>query len=177
MRAESGGWLMYRPTWTMEAYLNGSWVDITDDVLGVVRGEWGISGTGPTDFVADTGSLEFDLQNYNPVGKYSPGHPNCTSGWKKASPCGRRLPITDIQSGCVVMSTTSKTRAARTSASASPRWTGWNTPRATQSTTLAFWRTNAATRCSRKRWHLCQSRRKVPILIQASIPSRPPLIR
>ena len=77
---------MYRPTWTMEAYLNGSWVDITDDVLGVVRGEWGISGTGPTDFVADTGSLEFDLQNYNPVGKYSPGHPNCTSGWKKGVP-------------------------------------------------------------------------------------------
>lgn len=74
---------MYQPTWTMEAYLNGSWVDITDDVLGVVRGEWGISGTGPIDFVADTGSLEFDLQNYNPVGKYSPGHPNCTSGWKK----------------------------------------------------------------------------------------------
>ena len=77
---------MYQPTWTMEAYLNGSWVDITDDVLGVVRGEWGISGTGPIDFVADTGSLEFDLQNHNPVGKYSPGHPNCTSGWKKGVP-------------------------------------------------------------------------------------------
>ena len=77
---------MYRPTWTMEAYLNGSWVDITDDVLGVVRGEWGMGGTGPTDFVADTGSLEFDLQNHNPVGKYSPGHPNCTSGWKKGVP-------------------------------------------------------------------------------------------
>jgi hypothetical protein len=30
---------MYRPTWTMEAYLNGSWVDITDDVLGVARVE------------------------------------------------------------------------------------------------------------------------------------------
>ena len=77
---------MYQPTWTMEAYLNGSWVDITDDVLGVVRGEWGMGGTGPTDFVADTGSLEFDLQNHNPVGKYSPGHPNCTSGWKKGVP-------------------------------------------------------------------------------------------
>lgn len=74
---------MYRPTWTMEAYLNGEWVDITDDVLGVTRAEWGISGDGPTDFVADTGELSFDLQNYNPVGKYSPGHANCTAGWGK----------------------------------------------------------------------------------------------
>ena len=74
---------MYRPTWTMEAYLNGEWVDITADVLGVTRAEWGISGDGPTDFVADTGELSFDLQNYNPVGKYSPGHANCTAGWGK----------------------------------------------------------------------------------------------
>ena len=74
---------MYKPTWTMEAYLDGSWVDITDDVLGVVYAEWGMGGSGPTDFVADVGELRFDLQNHNPVGKYSPGHPNCTSGWKK----------------------------------------------------------------------------------------------
>lgn len=77
---------MYRPTWVMEAYLNGAWVDITDDVMNTTQGEWGMSGSGPTDFVADVGEMTFDLRNYDPVGKYSPGHANCVSGWKKGVP-------------------------------------------------------------------------------------------
>lgn len=77
---------MYKATWTMEAYLNGSWVDITDDVLGMTRGEWGLGSANHTEFVADVGELTFDLRNYDPIGKYSPNHSNCLTGWKKGVP-------------------------------------------------------------------------------------------
>lgn len=77
---------MFRVDWIMEAYLNGTWVDVTSDVLGMTRGDWGIGSGSHTEFVADVGELTFDLRNYNPVGKYSPNHSNCLAGWKKGVP-------------------------------------------------------------------------------------------
>lgn len=81
---------MVRATWKLYAYLSGSWYDLTNDVdaptnnvLGNTEAERGISGNGPLDFVADTGTLSFDLNNYAVEGKYTYGHPNALAGWKK----------------------------------------------------------------------------------------------
>lgn len=60
-----------------EAYLGSTWVDLTPDVLGTVRGSMGIAGTSPLDRIASTGRLYFTLNNVN--NKYTPGHKNCNS--------------------------------------------------------------------------------------------------
>lgn len=66
----------------------GGWTNLTPDLLvnpGVTMG-YGISGTGPLDLVASTGSLGFALDNseHNSVGVlgyYSPGHANARAGF------------------------------------------------------------------------------------------------
>ncbi len=66
--------------------------DLTPDVVGdQVKATWGISGTGPTDRIADPGTMEFDLDNGDcgdgaapgdhPAGFYSFGHPDCLPGF------------------------------------------------------------------------------------------------
>jgi hypothetical protein len=72
--------------YTMSAYLSGAWVDITSDVSQPARivASWGIRGNGPTDYLAQTGSLTFSLKNS--TGKYSPNGPAALSGWAKGVP-------------------------------------------------------------------------------------------
>src|ERR1051325_8992003 len=67
----------------------GVWTDITGDVLVETEIRWsrGIRGSGPTDRVASTGTLECSLRNdADPKtgrlkGWYSPNHPNVRAGW------------------------------------------------------------------------------------------------
>ncbi len=75
----------------MQAELNGpglGWIDIAADVQRVpsIQFDYGISGAGPLDLVAPTGSMTFALNNgpgnsANLLGYYSPGHANCRSGF------------------------------------------------------------------------------------------------
>lgn len=59
------------------------WTDITADVMDIpgISAAWGISGSGPNDRVANTGTLTFELNNSTTnstaaLGKYSPDHAN-----------------------------------------------------------------------------------------------------
>ena len=72
----------------VEAYLSGSWVDLTPDT--VARSgmtiKYGIDGHGPADMVAAVGSCAFTLRNDagnsgGLEGYYSPRHANVRSGW------------------------------------------------------------------------------------------------
>ena len=78
-------------TFTVEAELDGAgegWTDITRDVRisKPVRWSYGITGSGPLDRVASTGTLTFALDNSSAnsgakVGYYSPGHLFARSGF------------------------------------------------------------------------------------------------
>lgn len=60
------------------AYPVVTWVDVSEDVVGGIRAEWGIHGDSPQDRVADPGQLTFELDNSatnlaESAGYYSPG--------------------------------------------------------------------------------------------------------
>lgn len=64
----------------------GAWTNVSNDVLADLSCTYGITGGGPTDRVASTGSFRFQLDNSASnsaglVGYYSIGHPNCRSGF------------------------------------------------------------------------------------------------
>lgn len=72
----------------LEIYLNGSWVDIWEDVLHnpPPASQTGVMGNSPLDRVGDPGFLSFYLRNdagnsAGLAGYYSPGHTNALSGW------------------------------------------------------------------------------------------------
>lgn len=60
-----------------------AWTDISSEMVGTIKNEWGISGVGPNDRIADTGVLTFILLNL--TGKYTPGHANTVAGWRKGT--------------------------------------------------------------------------------------------
>jgi hypothetical protein len=74
--------------WAVSAVLNGVPVDLSADVLldpGIAC-RYGIFGSSPSDRVADTGTLTFQLNNSQRnsaslIGYYTPGHANCRAGW------------------------------------------------------------------------------------------------
>jgi len=63
------------------AMLNGTWTDITADVLvsSGVDARWGIYGTSHTSLLADAGELRFTLKNI--TDKYNPDGASPLSGW------------------------------------------------------------------------------------------------
>ena len=68
------------------AGVDGAWTDVSADVLSDLSCTYGISGGGPTDRVASTGSLTFQLDNSagnsaGLIGYYSLGHANARSGF------------------------------------------------------------------------------------------------
>ncbi len=78
-------------SWTYEAFCSGSWVDITADVIrNPVTWSYGVTGDGPTDVVASTGTLTFmlrdDAHDGKLVGRYSMAHTNCLLGWRYGIP-------------------------------------------------------------------------------------------
>lgn len=75
--------MQVRATETFYAFLDGSWVDITADVVNNTSAEWGMRSGDHTDRLARVGSLTLYLDNVTTVGKYSPGHPNVRTGWAK----------------------------------------------------------------------------------------------
>ena len=76
-------------TWILQMELNGTWVDVTGDVMGdspktLSRG---IDGTAVTDRVAKVGTFSFVLDNSTSnsgglMGYYSLDNANCRSGFK-----------------------------------------------------------------------------------------------
>jgi len=78
---------VYPDSYTIQAKLDGSdWTDITADVVGAIKGSYGIMGGSPTDRVADVGKFTFYLNNTETntgglQGYYSPGAPNCRAGF------------------------------------------------------------------------------------------------
>jgi hypothetical protein len=64
------------------AYISSAWV-LLDDVQ-PWEASWGISGNGPLDFLADTGELQFSLNNSG--GLYTPGGPSALAGFKRGVP-------------------------------------------------------------------------------------------
>lgn len=77
---------MERASWTLWAKLASGWTNISADVKGNTYAEWGLGGNKPTDLIAHTGTLEFDLDNHTVPGKYSPNHASAVAGWKKGTP-------------------------------------------------------------------------------------------
>lgn len=68
------------------AGVSGGWTDVSADVLSDLTATYGISGGGPTDRVASTGQMQFQLDNSagnsaGLVGYYSLGHANARSGF------------------------------------------------------------------------------------------------
>lgn len=66
--------------------VGGGWTDISADIIGEVRGRYGIPGSSPTDRVATTGTLAFVIDNSEAnsaatLGYYTPGHSACRAGW------------------------------------------------------------------------------------------------
>jgi hypothetical protein len=76
-----------------EVLISGSWVDLTPDVLENPhpRGNRGIASNDPEARVGMPGELRFSLNNGEGnsaglIGRYSPGHANCLTGWKSGLP-------------------------------------------------------------------------------------------
>lgn len=86
---------MPSPTVTVEMKLAGSsgaWTDVSADVLADLSCTYGISGGGPGDRVASSGTFRFQLDNSASnsgglVGYYSLGHPNCRAGFDLGVVC------------------------------------------------------------------------------------------
>jgi|SRR5580765_3290906 len=74
-----------------EAFLNGAWADLTADVIHN-QIDWliGITGDGPMDCIAGSGTCTFQLRNDahdgKPLGYYSPNNPNVRPGWMFSVP-------------------------------------------------------------------------------------------
>ena len=89
-------------TYHIDLKLDGvNWTDVTADARASVdiAVQYGISGTGPADRVAQTGTLSFALDNseHNSgglIGYYAPGHANCRNGFEVGCPV--RLRIVDL---------------------------------------------------------------------------------
>lgn len=76
------------------------WTNVTADVMSVqgIDAQWGIAGGGPSDRLARTGTMQFDLNNGTTnsaglVGYYSPNHANKRSGFDYSIPV--QLALTD----------------------------------------------------------------------------------
>ena len=91
---------MPNPTVTVDMKLAGSagaWTDVSADVLADLSCTYGISGGGPGDRVASSGTFRLQLDNSasnsaGKVGYYSLGHANCRSGFDLGVIC--RLSLT-----------------------------------------------------------------------------------
>lgn len=67
---------------------DNDWVDISDCVRGTgkaIQWNYGIQGSKLTDRLARQGSLTFTLNNHDPVGLFTPGHTNVSSGWQSGA--------------------------------------------------------------------------------------------
>src|SRR4030065_1368367 len=86
-------------TYHIDLKLDGvNWTDVTADARASVEiaVQYGISGTGPADRVAQTGTLSFALDNseHNSgglIGYYAPGHANCRNGFEGGCPGRPRI--------------------------------------------------------------------------------------
>jgi len=75
-------------SWAIEAYLGGSWVNISEDVMNErpIKAKRGMAGVNVTDRVAAPGDLSFTLDNSRAnsgglLGYYSPDHASLRSGF------------------------------------------------------------------------------------------------
>ena len=101
MQLAGTGWLLGQAGFSelgTSTYLGSSWTSITDVVIsGGLNLTYGISGSGPADRVASTGTMTFSLDNSTSnsaglLGYYSPNNANKRSGFELG--IGVRLAIT-----------------------------------------------------------------------------------
>lgn len=74
--------ITYLDSWRFEAYLAGSWTNLTGYVLGRVPNKWGMTDNGPLDLLGDTGEQKLVLDNTKGV-QFLPDSPGALTGWKK----------------------------------------------------------------------------------------------
>lgn len=65
--------------------MDGAWVDVSDDIVGIIHVSAGIMGNSPLDRIASTGTMEFTLKNTGNV--YTPTHTACHAGFEKGAVC------------------------------------------------------------------------------------------
>lgn len=90
---------MYKPTGIVEVELGAvgaGWTDISRDVRWAagITIRRGIQGSTPKDLGAEPGTATFVLDNSTHnglLGRYSPYHANCTSGWRQGKNCRIRF--------------------------------------------------------------------------------------
>jgi hypothetical protein len=77
----------------IEVYISGAWVSLWADVITSIpiKGSRGFKSNAINEFIADTGELDFSLDNSAQnstaqIGRYSPAHANCLSGWTTGLP-------------------------------------------------------------------------------------------
>lgn len=83
----------------LEVKINTEWESITADVIGSIKCEYGISGSGPLDRIASPGSLTFTLRNSEyclggVANYYTPDQPTAKVGWGKGTPIRLRMSFT-----------------------------------------------------------------------------------
>jgi len=92
------------PSIVFEFKLNGTWYDVSNDVIDVAECEYGIFGNSPLDRVADVGELAFTLKNDASAkwGEkcYTPFSGNAVSGFGKGT--NVRLKVTNSRNDTVV---------------------------------------------------------------------------
>ena len=77
--------VVYLDSYTIEAYISSAWSDLTSDVIAApITGEWGIIDNTAVDLIADTGEMEFLLNNQDNY--YVPGLGTSLTGWGKNTP-------------------------------------------------------------------------------------------
>lgn len=70
-------------TVSLKAYFTLGWSDITQYIVGPIKGEWGIQGQTPIDRIADTGTLTFTVRNDQNF--FTPGSIFSFAGWGKGT--------------------------------------------------------------------------------------------
>lgn len=70
----------------------GAWTSVWSDVRVPLQLSYGITGNGPQDRVASTGTMQFGMENSTRnsggvLGYYSPGHASCRSGFELGIRC------------------------------------------------------------------------------------------
>lgn len=76
---------------TVQMQLSGVWTDVSEDVIRPLSWTRGMSGNGPKDTIANTGTFEFSLRNddgnsQETEGLYSMNNPVCRAGFGEGTP-------------------------------------------------------------------------------------------
>ena len=88
----------------VEARFDGVWTDITEDVRSSrgIKSKYGITGGGPRDRIASTGTFKYEMDNSDTnsaglLGYYSPDHANARPYWNNGVQIRQRFTYSGSQ--------------------------------------------------------------------------------